>query len=76
MRDPTLLKVATRYDKYSKPDKGQLSSSLNARYELNEDIILRASFSQGFRAPSIDDLLSEEALSFNLNGFNSQPLAA
>jgi iron complex outermembrane receptor protein len=59
------VKAATRYDKYSLPDEGQLSSSVNIRYQATEDLVLRASYSQGFRAPSIDDLLSEEALSFN-----------
>jgi iron complex outermembrane receptor protein len=59
------IKLASRYDKYSVPDEGQLSSAINARYQLLDNIVVRASFSQGFRAPSIDDLLSEEALSFN-----------
>jgi|GEM_PF-3258688 len=63
--DDINVKVASRYDEYSLPDKGQLSSSVNFRYQLHEDVVLRASYSEGFRAPSIDDLLSEEALSFN-----------
>lgn len=63
--DDLSVKIASRYDKYSLPDKGQLSSSINARYQLLENVVLRAAYSQGFRAPSIDDLLSEEALSFN-----------
>lgn len=63
--DQLNIKAATRYDEYSLPDEGQLSSSVNFRYEVTEGLVLRASYSQGFRAPSIDDLLSEEALSFN-----------
>jgi len=59
------IKIASRYDKYSLPDEGQLSSAINARYQALDNLVIRASFSQGFRAPSIDDLLSEEALSFN-----------
>jgi iron complex outermembrane receptor protein len=63
--DDINIKVATRYDKYSLPDKGQLSSSLNVRWDLTEDLMLRASYSEGFRAPSVSDLLAQEALSFN-----------
>lgn len=59
------LKLATRYDKYSLPDVGQQSSSINVRYQALDNLVVRASYSEGFRAPSIDDLLSEEALSFN-----------
>ena len=63
--DELTVKIASRYDKYSLPDKGNLSSSVNVRYELLDNLVLRASYSEGFRAPSIDDLLSESALSFN-----------
>ncbi len=63
--DNLSVKVASRYDKYSLPDEGKVSSSVNIRYEVLDDLLLRASYSQGFRVPSIDDLLSEEALSFN-----------
>ena len=59
------LKVATRYDQYSVPDKGKLSSAINARYQALDSLVLRASYGQGFRAPSLDDLLGDEALSFN-----------
>lgn len=59
------VKAATRYDKYDLPDEGQLSSSVNVRYQALDNLVVRASYSQGFRAPSIDDLLAKEALSFN-----------
>jgi iron complex outermembrane receptor protein len=64
MTDFTIT-LASRYDKYSIPDEGQLSSSINARYQALANLVVRASFSQGFRAPGVDDLLSEESLSFN-----------
>lgn len=63
--DDITVKLASRYDKYSLPDVGQLSSSVNVRYQVLDSLVLRGAYSQGFRAPSIDDLLSEEALSFN-----------
>lgn len=59
------VKIASRYDRYSLPDKGQLSSSINIRYEVMDDLVLRGSYGQGFRAPDLDDLLSEPAVSFD-----------
>ncbi len=63
--DNLAVKIATRYDKYSLPDDGKLSSSINAKYTVSDDFVIRASYGQGFRAPSLDDLLGDEALSFN-----------
>lgn len=59
------VKLASRYDQYSLPDVGQLSSSINVRYEVLDNLVLRASYGQGFRAPSLDDLLGEPATSYD-----------
>lgn len=59
------IKLASRYDQYSLPDAGQLSSSVNLRYQALDNLVLRASYGQGFRAPSLDDLLGEPATSYD-----------
>ncbi|GGM91990.1 TonB-dependent receptor plug domain-containing protein [Shewanella xiamenensis] len=59
------VKLASRYDQYSLPDVGQLSSSVNVRYEALDNLVLRASYGQGFRAPSLDDLLGKPATSYD-----------
>jgi iron complex outermembrane receptor protein len=59
------VKLASRYDQYSLPDVGQLSSSINLRYEVLDNLVLRGSYGQGFRAPSLDDLLSKKATSYD-----------
>ncbi|MBU2970433.1 TonB-dependent receptor [Pseudoalteromonas sp. C2R02] len=58
------ISAATRYDQYSLPDQGQLSSSLSARYEATEDLILRASYSEGFRVADINEAVGEESVGF------------
>ncbi|WP_065187338.1 TonB-dependent receptor plug domain-containing protein [Shewanella woodyi] len=63
--DNLTVKLASRYDQYSLPDVGQLSSSMNVRYEVLDNLVLRGSYGQGFRAPSLDDLLSEKATSYD-----------
>lgn len=63
--DNLTVKIASRYDEYSLPDVGQLSSSLNVRYEILDNLVLRGSYGQGFRAPSLDDLLSKKATSYD-----------
>lgn len=63
--DDLTIKVASRYDQYSVPDAGQLSSSVNAKYTIQEGLVLRASYGQGFRAPGLNDLLGGEGLSFD-----------
>ncbi|BCV36192.1 MULTISPECIES: TonB-dependent receptor plug domain-containing protein [Shewanella] len=63
--DDLNVKLASRYDQYSLPDEGQLSSSINLRYQLLDNLVLRASYGQGFRAPSLDDLLGEAATSYD-----------
>ncbi|MEM9103252.1 MAG: TonB-dependent receptor [Pseudomonadota bacterium] len=63
--DNLSIDFATRYDQYSLPDVGQLSSSLGIAYTIFDGVKVRTSYSQGFRAPSIDSLLSSEAVSFD-----------
>jgi len=58
------VKVASRYDEYSLPDAGQLSSSLNVRYEATDDLVLRASVSQGFRVAGLNRLVGEDATGY------------
>ncbi|NRD74328.1 TonB-dependent receptor [Shewanella sp. VB17] len=58
------VKLASRYDEYSIPDEGQVSSSINVRYEVVDSLVLRASYGQGFRAPALDALFSEKATSY------------
>lgn len=60
-----VINAASRYDEYDLPDVGQLSSSINIRYEFSDKLVLRGSYSEGFRAPDIDDLLSDKAESYN-----------
>lgn len=53
------VSYAGRHDEFSLPDVGEFTQSLRARYEINEDLVVRASFSEGFRVPDIDTLLQE-----------------
>lgn len=66
LMDNLVVNLAARNDAYSLPDKSQLSKSMNVRYELSDSFVVRAAYGEGFRAPSLDDLLSEAALSFNI----------
>lgn len=63
--DNLQVKISSRYDKYSLPDKGQLSSGINVRYEPIDGVVLRGSYGQGFRVPDLDSLLGEPAVSFD-----------
>ena len=56
--------VATRYDKWSLPDAGQLSSSLSMRYEVTDNLVLRASYGQGFRVAGISDIQAADATGY------------
>ncbi|KTG24226.1 TonB-dependent receptor [Idiomarina sp. WRN-38] len=54
--------LAGRYDDYS--DYGSdFSPKLSARWSVNEDLVLRGSWGQGFRAPSLDILTAQPSLS-------------
>lgn len=62
--DTLTVSAATRYDSYSLPDQGQLSSSLSARYEVTEDLVVRGSFSQGFRVADLNEAIGEESIGY------------
>ncbi|WP_213607757.1 TonB-dependent receptor [Pseudoalteromonas sp.] len=54
------LNFAGRFDDYS--DYGSdFSPKVSARYEFNDDLVLRASWGKGFRAPSLPDLTQQPA---------------
>lgn len=54
--------VAGRYDDYS--DYGSdFSPKVSARWSVNEDLVLRGSWGEGFRAPSLDILTAQPSLS-------------
>jgi len=54
--------VAIRYDDYS--DFGtELSPKVSVRYQASDNVMLRASWGQGFRAPTLQELSSADAFS-------------
>jgi iron complex outermembrane receptor protein len=60
--DDVELNFAYRYDKYS--DFGSATTPKVAiRYQALEDVVVRASWGQGFRAPSLSDLLAADSFS-------------
>jgi iron complex outermembrane receptor protein len=59
------VNVAVRYDDYS--DFGDNTSpSIKARYEVTDGLVLRASYSESFRAPALDEL--NAATTFSAEG--------
>jgi len=60
--DELLVSAAYRYDDYS--DFGdQGTPSVKLEYRPMDDILIRASYSKGFRAPSLDELLAQTSFS-------------
>ncbi|MFY8327243.1 TonB-dependent receptor domain-containing protein [Pseudoalteromonas sp. ZZD1] len=60
--DELLLSGAYRYDDYS--DVGSKGvPSFKAEYRPTEDLLIRGSYSKGFRAPSLDELLGQDSFS-------------
>lgn len=56
------LNVAGRFDDYS--DYGNdFSPKISARWEITDELLLRASYGQGFRAPTLDILTQKTAFS-------------
>ncbi|SUI50941.1 vitamin B12/cobalamin outer membrane transporter [Shewanella putrefaciens] len=56
------MNLAYRYDKYS--DFGSATTpKIALRYQVVDDVVFRASWGQGFRAPSLSDLLAADAFS-------------
>ncbi|MEP1385240.1 MAG: TonB-dependent receptor, partial [Paraglaciecola sp.] len=63
--DDVELNVAVRYDDYS--DFGSnVSPSLSARWQATEGLVFRASYSESFRAPGLDEL--NAATTFSAEG--------
>jgi len=60
------LTLGTRYSHYSNFG-GTTNSQLGLRWQPIDDVLLRANYAQGFRAPSIDDLYAG-ASNFSLAG--------
>lgn len=58
------INVAARYDDYS-DFGGELSPKLGVRYEPLESLVLRASYSESFRAPALDQLYAATTFSAN-----------
>jgi iron complex outermembrane receptor protein len=54
------LNAAARISKYSFLDS-ELTAKIGARWKPTQDLVLRASFGQGFRAPSIGELYGSKA---------------
>ncbi|EDP99438.1 TonB-dependent receptor plug domain-containing protein [Shewanella benthica] len=60
--DDLELNLAFRYDNYS--DFGTATTpKIALRYQLIEDVVLRASWGQGFRAPALSDLYAADSFS-------------
>jgi iron complex outermembrane receptor protein len=53
--DSVEVNLAARYDDYS-DFGGAFAPSISVKYQPTDDLILRASFGEGFRAPTLDDL--------------------
>jgi iron complex outermembrane receptor protein len=60
--DDLEVNVAVRYDDYS--DFGSNTApKVSARYQLTDDVVLRASYSEAFRAPGLDELNAKTTFS-------------
>ncbi|PKG59155.1 MULTISPECIES: TonB-dependent siderophore receptor [unclassified Shewanella] len=60
--DDLSMNAALRYDKYS--DFGNaVTPKVSLRYKATDDLVLRASWGQGFRAPSLADLHAADSFS-------------
>jgi iron complex outermembrane receptor protein len=59
MSESLNMGLATRYEKYSEYGNGKLTGKLSTRYEVNNDLALRATLSTGFKAPTPGQLFSE-----------------
>lgn len=55
--DNLTVTYAGRRDEYSLPDASEYTQALRARYQATDDLVLRASYSEGFRVPDINTLL-------------------
>ncbi|QQX79338.1 TonB-dependent receptor [Shewanella sp. KX20019] len=62
--ESVVVTMATRYDNYSLPDQGKLSSSAGIRYQPFEDLVLRVSASEGFRVADISEVQGDESVGY------------
>lgn len=64
LHETVTLTAATRYDDYSLPDQGQLSSSAGIRFQPFENLVLRTSYSEGFRVASVEEVTGAESVGY------------
>lgn len=61
LSDAFIFGVAGRYEDYSEHDERIFTGKLTGRYEISENFALRATMSNGFRAPTPGQLFSERS---------------
>lgn len=59
MSERLTMGLATRYERYSEYGNGKVTGKLSSRYELNNDLAIRATLSTGFKSPTPGQLFSE-----------------
>jgi len=64
LTEDLILTAATRYDDYSLPNQGQLSSSAGLRYQALDNLVVRASFGEGFRVADIAEVQGDESVGY------------
>jgi iron complex outermembrane receptor protein len=65
--------LAVRYDKYS-DFSGVFSPKVSAKWQALDTVLLRGSYNQGFRAPSVFDLFAPNSLTFTSNPYDDPVL--
>jgi iron complex outermembrane receptor protein len=67
------LNAAARYDKYT--DVGSsFNPKFSARYQPNPQVLVRASFNKGFRAPTLFDLFGPQSITFSSDTYDDPRL--
>ena len=56
--------AASRYDSYSLPDADNVSNALAIRYQAMEDLVLRASYSEGFRVAAVNQVTGTNSVGY------------
>lgn len=67
------VNMAVRYDKYS-DFSGVWSPKVAARWQALDTVLLRGSYNQGFRAPTVFDLFAPNSLTFTSNAYDDPVL--
>ncbi len=65
--------LAVRYDKYS-DFSGVWSPKATARWQALDSLLLRGSYNQGFRAPTVFDLFQPNSITFTANSYDDPVL--